>query len=501
MERMSRGARKSPKSRVRPLVPIAPANGLSEIGIKFSAGRVQKPGPGKSLADVSPDLARQWHPTHNGTATPADVTSRNGGKAWWRDSACGHEWVASVCNRARGDGCSVCNGKILIFETSLAGRFPEVAAELHPTKNTKTAEQLPPLGTNRVWWLGAICGHEWASAIINRTRQGSGCPYCSGRFATTENNLDAVNPALAAEWHPTRNGSLLASGVTPSSAQRYWWSCSTCNHEWATPPAARSAGKGCPACSGRAPTTTDNLLATHPGLAAEWHSSRNEALLPSQVKRGTGLAVWWKGACGHEWQATIASRSSGSGCYVCNRPGLTLLAFRDWLRVNFQTVRSATPAQRDVMFEELGLSRARSKAHGAAQLLRADNPRWEELEAWATGDVGEGERDASIHGFLESFEPRDLGIRTSLPAATRKLVLARDNRLCRNPYCPSDPAVYQVEPRGLHIDHIVQYTLGGSDEPDNLQVLCQRCNSTRHARDWEYFLELERQRAAADSSL
>ena len=34
----------------------------------------KKPPKGKSLAEVNPELAKQWHPTKNGDLTPFDIT-------------------------------------------------------------------------------------------------------------------------------------------------------------------------------------------------------------------------------------------------------------------------------------------------------------------------------------------------------------------------------------------------------------------------------------------
>ena len=45
-----------------------------------------------------------------------------------------------------------------------------------------------------------------------------------------------------------------------------------------------------------------NLLSeVHPELVAEW-SDKNLPLTPDRITYGSNKVVWWKGACGHEWQ-------------------------------------------------------------------------------------------------------------------------------------------------------------------------------------------------------
>ena len=65
----------------------------------------RKPPLGKSLAEVNPELAKEWHPTKNEELTPFDVTSKNGIKVWWKcDKGNDHEWESSVANRSNGNG-------------------------------------------------------------------------------------------------------------------------------------------------------------------------------------------------------------------------------------------------------------------------------------------------------------------------------------------------------------------------------------------------------------
>jgi hypothetical protein len=61
----------------------------------------------------------------------------------------------------------------------------------------------------------------------------------------------------------------------------------------------------------------NDLATTNPELAAEWHPTKNGGLTPSEVFAKTGNKLWWRDRFGHEWQATGANRSSGTGCPVC----------------------------------------------------------------------------------------------------------------------------------------------------------------------------------------
>ena len=52
-------------------------------------------------------------------------------------------------------------------------------------------------------------------------------------------------------------------------------------------------------------------------LMAEWDWERNAHLVPSYTTLSSHKKVWWKCEKRHEWQATIANRSYGTGCPYC----------------------------------------------------------------------------------------------------------------------------------------------------------------------------------------
>lgn len=205
------------------------------------------------LATTRPELAKQWHPTKNGTLTPQDVVAGTLRKVWWQCEK-GHEWQATVASRASGVGCPVCAGKVIILgENDLATVFPGIAAQWHPTQNGDLKpETLSPYSNRSVWWL-CPKGHDYRARVAARTSCGSGCPYCAGKKIWPGfNDLASLEPEVAKQWHTTLNGTLTPEMVTPGSSKKVWWQCPD-GHVWKAVIHSRARGRkcGCPVCAGR----------------------------------------------------------------------------------------------------------------------------------------------------------------------------------------------------------------------------------------------------------
>ncbi len=173
-----------------------------------------------------------------------------------------------------------------------------------------------PNSDKKVWWKCSK-GHEWQASISHRS-QGSGCPYCSGRYAVKgENDLQTINPILAKEWNYERNNGLTPMDVLPNSNKMVWWKCNE-GHEWQARINSRNSENGCPYCSGRYAIKGENDLQTvNPTLAKEWNYDKNNGLTPKDVLPNSNKKVWWICSKGHEWQSTIANRNNGNGCPYC----------------------------------------------------------------------------------------------------------------------------------------------------------------------------------------
>lgn len=200
------------------------------------------------LATVNPALAAQWHKTKNGDFKPEMFMSGSGHKAWWQCSN-NHEWEAKITDRSRGRGCLRCFKFRPVHEDlSLTVLNPELAAQWDFENNENIdLFKISPTSTYIAWWK-CNKGHSWQSAISNRNR-GTGCVYCiNQKILVGFNDLETVNPELAKQWHPTKNGEKLPSHLSASSNQKVWWQCEK-GHEWAATCNDRTRGFGCLRCS------------------------------------------------------------------------------------------------------------------------------------------------------------------------------------------------------------------------------------------------------------
>jgi Hypothetical methyltransferase/Probable Zinc-ribbon domain/Type III restriction enzyme, res subunit len=355
---------------------------VNGFGCPICAGRLAT--PATSLRAIHPELATEWHPTNNGALTPDDVVPGSEKNVWWRcriDSS--HEWQAKVLSRTQnGSGCTKCK--------SLRVLHPELAAEWHPTKNGElTPDDVTPGSSKKVWWRCRVDpGHEWEATVSNRAG-GVGCPTCSGRVATPTTSLRALHPDLADQWHPTRNGDLTPDDVVPGSARKVWWRCPDDPvHEWETVILRRVNGVGCPTCSGRVATPTTSLRALHPDLADQWHPTRNGDLTPDDVVPGSAKKAWW--CCphnsAHQWEAVIYSRTrGGNGCPACNK-GWTIEAIRGFVASLQRHLDAFEPAELYLLFQQNGLLGSSGRGRSFVKALATGRFPTEEIKKFVNNE-------------------------------------------------------------------------------------------------------------------
>lgn len=120
---------------------------------------------------------------------------------------------------------------------------------------------LPPNSTARLTKVCDVCGghvldQKYQDTLRVRDNGVDKCRSCAKNVealqrAKSGHSLAAKCPEVAALWHPTLNGILAPSEVTPGSVRRVWWLCDEdgCGHEWEAVVNSVNRGSRCPVCS------------------------------------------------------------------------------------------------------------------------------------------------------------------------------------------------------------------------------------------------------------
>ena len=215
--------------------------------------------PNKSLDHLYPKIARQLHPDRNGDLTAKDLAAQSNQSVWWLCPD-GHSWQAKVFQRTvQQRGCTECprpgRGRSRHPTGTTLTAFPEIASQFWIEANGGLTPDDVTYGSTSIfkWKCPDGPDHEWESSAARRTSgqfgDGGGCPFCRGTYVSVTNSLAALFAEIAAEWHPSKNGSVTAAQITAHSRKDVWWRCAN-GHEWKSRVSARTAppGSGCPKC-------------------------------------------------------------------------------------------------------------------------------------------------------------------------------------------------------------------------------------------------------------
>lgn len=275
----------------------------------------------KPISESHPELINEWDFEKN-LLSPDSLTSGSDKKAFWKClKNSDHIWEASISHRVNGRGCPYCAGRKVNWTNCLENLYPEISKELHISKNDGlTGKDIYAGGTKEFWWQCKNHNeHIWKTDIRHRLR-GHGCPYCSGRRVSNQNNFEKKFPIVAKEWDFEKNQNLFPKDLSFGSHAKVWWKCpKSKNHNYQMSIANRANGQGCPFCVGKKVSIDNSLGTQYPSLVEEWDFEKNK-FTPFQITPSHDKKVWW--ICRknklHKWRAPSYSRIKGSDCPICN---------------------------------------------------------------------------------------------------------------------------------------------------------------------------------------
>jgi len=137
------------------------------------------PSETNNLAAMFPEILNEWDYDLNGD--PHNYTSASPRKVHWICSVCRNKWMTAIGHRTgiKNTGCPYCNGLKFTKETSLGGLYPDLLLEWDYEKNSIDPFECAPHTSKKYWWICSICGNNWKTQVISRSKFEMGCPNCS----------------------------------------------------------------------------------------------------------------------------------------------------------------------------------------------------------------------------------------------------------------------------------------------------------------------------------
>jgi hypothetical protein len=279
------------------------------------------PKPGRSLADLFPDVAAEWHPTSNAPLTATDINPGSKKLRWWKCRTCGHVWMTTPDKRTlRGDGCRECS------PIGVSARQIRLEYELAAT-GLPVAQNYPPIPVHSrrpvradivVPDLRLIVEYDGVRFRADLDRQDRAQTAALESVGWTvlrvrEQPLHGLggHELFVAPREPIKSVAvkvrrvLERMGYVAERMSEYMRD----PHPWAEAAAKKAIHK----------YRTISLASEFPSVAKELDPGKNDGVRPDQVHpRSQTKFLWTCSDCSHEWRASVITRTwGGHGCPPC----------------------------------------------------------------------------------------------------------------------------------------------------------------------------------------
>ena len=285
------------------------------------------------LATTHPEIAKEWHPTLNGDLKPDQVVHGTAKKVWWRCPK-GHSYQASILHRTTppGTNCPICNsGRQTSFAEQavyyyIKKKFPDAISRYTDIfdNGMELDIYIPSLKLGieydgEAWHKGENIERERLKWKICQ-ENGIKLKRLKEKHARGEMiQADSILSIPGGMYKPDKLEQLIRVLLDDLDPESNMWTRRDPLHFHSSVDINIKRDE-----LEIRNYMTDlggvSLKELYPEVAAEWHPTLNGNLKPEMFKPKSGFKAWWRcPVCGHEYQATIQHRTSGTGCKICRQ--------------------------------------------------------------------------------------------------------------------------------------------------------------------------------------
>lgn len=272
------------------------------------------------LATTNPELLKEWHPSRNTGISPYKVPAGSRKKVWWLCPN-GHEYQASLLHRKHGTNCPICNsGRQTSFAEQCVFYYVK---KLYPdAMNRYKAPWLKRMELDifisSINYAIEYDGAAW-HRIENLKREQEKYKLCHENniklirlrenFAPLGSDIADYQFGDKKDLYKTKNLEIVLDQLLSFLNFAGFHHSIDINIERDKTEIRESFLKS---------EIKNSFETLYPLIAKEWHPTKNGILKPNMFKPHSDVKVWWIcPVCKNEYQATIGSRSSGTGCPIC----------------------------------------------------------------------------------------------------------------------------------------------------------------------------------------
>ncbi len=279
-------------------------------------------GEDNSLAQLRPDIAKEWHPSKNSPITPNDVLAGGTKKFWWLCKH-GHEYQVSIGARVfNGTGCSKCCLQTSRIEIAIYAELVALFDQVHWREKISGYEcdiylKAYDIGVeiDGVYWhsrkpeleMKKSKVFEAAGLQLYRLREKGLLPLSPRDviFKFSDPEFEVVCRLL---------GSIVAHANLEAEQQ------DRLRHYLDGPGLVNEGLYRKLVSQLPAPPPDQSLAAKRPDIAAEWAYDLNAPLSPEHFRSQSTKSVWWRCGAGHTWKTSLNHRvGQGTKCPECPR--------------------------------------------------------------------------------------------------------------------------------------------------------------------------------------